>query len=729
MKKKKQSQPKPLETKKMGSIPVPERKFPWAAALIVAGITFLVYLPALRNGFVGAWDDNVYVYNNQAIQSLSLEFFKWVFTSEAIGLWHPMTMFSLAVDYAGYGLNPWGYHLTNNIFHTLNTLLVFILVFRLVEQVYPDENRFDKKAFIAGAVTALLFGIHPLHVESVAWISERKDVLCAFFYLLSLLAYLKYVSSPDSKKPLFYIISLILFIAALMSKPMAVSLPLVLLILDFYPLGRLSIDRKYMNIKPILIEKLPFFIFSFVVALATLWASQVGGALRTSTEYPLMGRVFGAIYAYIFYLTKMILPNNLAPFYPHPTMVGIGPFIIKYLGSLIIFMMITFFSIRSFKRNRFFLVAWLYYVVTLVPVIGIIQVGGQIAADRYTYLPGLGPFLLIGLGVAYLYEIYDHRKLLIIFASFFLLWMSKMTVTQINIWKDPVTLWSHEMKMFPSVYISYNNRGNAYKEAGEFQKAIKDYDEAIKLNPKEPLLYVNRGVAYSYLGKHQEGTIDLNEAIKLNPKYLLAYYNRGALFQESGDFKQAIKDYGKVIELNPKHAEAYYNRGMAYDSLGDYQEALKDYSRAIELDRKHIDAYYKRGGIFFEKGDYQQAINDYSKITELNTQHADAYYNRGVVYNSMGNYLQALNDFDIAIELNSKDSMYYTNRGSAYSSVGNHEQAIKNYNKAIELNSKDPYAYYNLGNVYAQIGNTEQAIINYKKAADLGLKEAQSLLK
>lgn len=660
----------------------------WALPLTVALITFLVYLPALKNGFVN-WDDGSYVYENYAIRTLDVAFFKWAFTNQVVGHWHPLTMFSYALNYAVWGLEPWGYHLTNNLFHALNTLLVFLLTVKVVNQNSSDEGR-QKKALITGGVTALLFGIHPMHVESVAWVSERKDVLSAFFYLLSLLAYLSYASAINTRKSFYYAICLFLFVMALMSKPMAVSLPVILLILDFYPLGRLTI-----NIKTMLLEKVPFFLLSLLASFTTIWAHYLAGSEGIIELSSLMMRICIAMRAYIFYLLKLILPTDLAPLYPRPLKIYyLG---IDYLGSFLLLAVITYLCVHLFKRNKLFLGIWMYYIVTLIPVIGIIQIGRHAAADRYVYLPSIGPFLLVGLTVSYLYQRYSQKQYrtaivggaLIIFGI-----LALMTVQQIAVWRNSITLWSHEITLFPSA-LSYSNRAGAYDKLGNHLKAIADF----------------------------------NTAIEIDPQYTEAYNNRGLVYNAVGDYQKAIKDYNKALEIDPQYVLAYNNRGLAYDSLGDFELAMKDYKAAIELDPGNAKAYYNRGNSYFKTGNYQSAIQDYNKIVELDPQYLMAYYNLGTAYNGIGNYKQAIKAFTKAIKLEPDDTRAYTNRGSAYSNLGDYKTAVLDFSMAVKIDPINTSAYYNLGVAYSQIGDAENSIANYKKAAALGLKEAQDYLR
>jgi len=543
-------------------------------AFIIALTTFLVYLPALENGFVN-WDDYVYVYKNSNIQSLDFRFLKWASSAVVSSNWHPLTILSYAVDYAFWGLNPIGYHLTNIVLHAVNTFLVFVLAYKLIS--------YSKlPAIFISAIIALLFGIHPLHVESVAWVSERKDVLCGVFFLLTIISYIRYISDV-SRKRLFYFISLIFFIFSLTSKPMAVSLPVVLLILDYYPFNRL----KTHGTKRLLIEKFPFLLLSLASSIITIWAQSTEGALKTLEKLPLLERIVVAGRAYVFYLEKMILPLDLAPLYPYPIKgVFSSP---EYIAFLVIFLIITAVTIRSFKKNSLFLAVWLYYIITLLPVIGIVQVGGQAAADRYTYLPSLGPFLIGGILIGTLYERASkkHRIPIIAVLLLFLGIFINMTINQIGIWRDPITLWSHEIKIFPeSAYVAYSNRGIVYFDLKNYTQAINDFNKAIELNPQYVKAYYNRGVAYNSLGMYEQALNDLNIAIELNPQDAKACHTRGITYANSGNYQKAIMDLQKAIELDPGYAEAYYNTGLVYQRIGDREKALAYFNKAAELNRK-----------------------------------------------------------------------------------------------------------------------------------------------
>lgn len=706
-----------------------DKRILWTIALLVSLATFITYLPALTNGFVN-WDDDEYVLYNPNIKSINIGFFKWVLTSYFFTNWHPLTIFSLAVDYSIWGLNPFGYHLTNVVLHVLNTSLVFILALKLIKlRITTSENRTDvlpyapiiKSGLITAAVTALLFGIHPLHVESVAWVSERKDVLCAFFFLSTILAYLRYASNAKGKR-LYYTLSLTFFLLALMSKAMAVTLPVALLILDLYPLERLAAKG---SLKKLLTEKIPFLLLSLISSLMAVSAQESAGALVTMEQFPLVSRLFVTMHSYIFYIAKMAFPSNLAPFYPYPSSTEVFSF--AYVCSAMSFVTVTILCIWKFRKNRLFSSIWLYYVATLLPVIGVVKAGEFAAADRYTYLPSLSLFLLAGIGVGALFERVPKRvsrgmvfTILLVLFGFFM----SGTAKQIAVWRDSITLWNREIKLYPYVSSSYMNRGIAHRDSENYQEAITDLTKAIELNPEFAYAYYNRGFTFMDLGNYRQAIADLTKAIELSPKQYVpvAYLNRGTAYGSSGNYQQAIADFTKAIELNPKYADAHYNRGFTFLNLGDYQQAITDLTKAIELNSKLAEAYNSRGAALMGLGNYQQAVTDLTKAIELDPALAEAYNNLGAAYGELGDYQKAIEAFNNAIGINPEDKRAYYNRGMAYSELGDPRSAIMDFGKVIELDPNDATAYYSLGDAYSRMGNSQEAGIYYRRAADLGLK-------
>lgn len=522
-------------------------RYKYTLAASVALLAFLVYLPALRNEFV-YWDDNLYIVENPDIRSLDMALFRWAFFGFHVSNWHPITWMSHAVDYALWGMNPLGHHLTNIVLHAINTALVVMLTLKLLEIAQERIQRNAAASFLTGrtvltaaGVTGLLFGVHPVHVESVAWAAERKDLLCALFFLLSVLAYVKAVGrmrqstdgigqSAGFKKLTLGAMpsSLCFFALALMSKPMAVSLPAVLLILDWHPLKKI---RSFQTSWSAIVEKIPFLYLSLASSILAIIAQKAGGALSTIDKVPLSIRLLVASKSLIAYLGKMLLPVNLIPLYPYPRDVSLLS--IEYLAAILLVMGVTAACVVLAKKQQIWLAAWGYYVLTLMPVLGIVQVGNQAMADRYTYLPSLGLFFLAGVGAAWISEKIFWNKSRALFTRgagvtisvLLVLCLSYLTVRQTAVWRDSLSLWTYVIEKEPrKIPLAYNNRGMVFFKVGKFNQAIADF----------------------------------NQAIAMVPEYAKAYYNRGSAYDKMGELDKAIADYRKTILLDPFYYEAYY---------------------------------------------------------------------------------------------------------------------------------------------------------------------------
>lgn len=664
-------------------------------AAAIAVITFLVFLPSLKGEFL-IWDDNLLISDNHNIRSLDLNFFKWAFTDVAIAAWYPVTVTSFAVDYAFWGQDPFGYHLTNNIFHALNTFLVFVLVFSLVNLGSTKKRDGIMMPLVSAIVTAVLFGIHPLRVESVAWIAERKDVLYSFFYILTILSYLKY-NSVTAHKTRYYTLSIFFFSMSLMSKSMAVTLPIVLIILDYFPLRRLLPDEGASNIKKVLVEKIPFIGLSLLVSAVALMTHHETGALRDLEAVPVLVRFFVSMKGYIFYLYKMLWPTDLSPYYPYPLNVAV--FSLEYMGALILFLIITAVSIYFFRKKKIIPAVWFYYVLTLLPVIGIAQTGSYAAANRYTYLPGLGPLLLVGLMAGNVFVSTSKKQVKTLLVVLFLVLTGvfiNMTIKQMPVWKDTVSLWSYQIKLYPGrIPLAYLNRGVIYYEKGEFEKSIEDYSKVIEIDPRHAKAYSNRGSAHEGLG----------------------------------NFELAIKNFTKAIELSPELPGLYSNRGNALMRLKRYEGAIKDYNRAIKIDPEYTKAYSNRGVAYGKLGKYELAIRDYGRSIEIAPWKAMTYNNRGFTYESVGRYKEALRDYTKAVELEPGYAKVFNNRGNTYRKIGELKKAIDDYKKALRLDPGNSTSYFYLGLCYESMGEKERSIENIKKAAGLGNIKAADYLK
>ncbi len=608
------------------------KNYKYYLAVSIALVTFLVYLTALQNAYVN-WDDEAYVFENPYIRTFNVTFFKWAFLNFYLSNWHPLTWVSHALDYALWGLNPLGHHLTSIILHAANTFLVALLILKLLEArkagTTPNEAPSflaERPILIAAGVTGLLFGLHPLHVESAAWIAERKDLLCALFFLLSIIVYAKYISGQQSKgngneetgRKNFlinrhYLIALVLFILALLSKPMAVTLPVVLLILDWYPFTRI---RSWKTFWAAGIEKLPFIALSLFSSILTVLAQR--DALQSTEFAPVSTRLLVGAKSLIAYLLKMVWPLNLVPYYPYPRNMSLFSF--QNLSAVVLVIGITLVCAVMARKQKLLLSVWGYYVVTLIPVLGIVQVGHQEMADRYTYLPSIGPFLLAGLGAAW-GSAKSHKsgnwpaaaRTLVLAGSIFIFaCLPYVTIEQIGIWKNSIALWNYVIKMEPDrVPEAYYNRGLAFDKMGQLDRALADYDKAISLNPYFWGPSINRGLIYYKIGQLDRAVADFDHVISLNPAHAGAYYNRGLVFDKMGRLDKALADYDRAISLSPYDADAYNNRGLVFYKIGQLDRAIADFDHAIFLNPAYSEAYYSRGLAFQESGQPDKANRDF----------------------------------------------------------------------------------------------------------------------
>jgi tetratricopeptide (TPR) repeat protein len=586
-------------------------------SFLLFALTLLTYAPSLQNGFV--WDDEKYILENTHIHSLNAQSVHWMLTSSHASNWHPLTWFSHSLDYTLWGPEPGRHHLINTIFHGLNTSLVFFIIITILSSIKSAWLQ-PLRILTAGTTTSLLFALHPLHVESVAWAAERKDLLSAFFFLASLLAYLWYTSPASPKqKAARFALCLFLFVLALMSKPMAVSLPLILLLLDYYPLKRFTQPAsKYF---PVLLEKIPFLILSIASSIITVIAQRAGGSIHSLEQVSISYRLLNAMWAITHYLNKIVLPFNLVPFYPFT----FHPYAAYLLPATTILLVTTLCVGAAKKRHYFWLVAWLYFLVTLLPVLGIIQVGGQAAADRYTYLPSLSPFFLAGLGIAWIIK---KGSLVRLKSGFFLLAvfslcatifsLGYLTRTQIGVWKTPETLWKCVIRAYPETPVAHYNLGTFYGKTDNLDKAVFHLKKAIAFDPDYKEAHNNLGTAYFKKGKLDEAILEYKREIAINPRYAATHNNLGIVYYSKGLLDDAAAFYKKAITLDPRSAQTHHNLGTTHQRKGEIKKAIASYKQAIAIDPTLDMSHHNMGTIYAKQGKLKAAVKEYKIALSLN---------------------------------------------------------------------------------------------------------------
>ncbi|KUG21877.1 hypothetical protein ASZ90_008345 [hydrocarbon metagenome] len=552
-------------------------------------LTLVVYWPVQNYEFIN-YDDEVYVTDNYRIQQgLTLKNITNTFSDFHTSNWHPLTMISHMLDWQLFGFRAGGHHWTNVIIHIFNTILLFLLFNKLTGAVWKS------------ALIAALFAIHPINVQSVAWISERKNVLSTFFWIVTILFYVRYVKQPDWKKylPIFFCFAL-----GLMAKPMLVTLPFVLLLLDYWPLNRTQIKLPNRNedkvkgemfpldknrkISFLILEKVPLFILSVISVFFTIYGARYVRTI-TSLEYlPFSLRIPNSINSYVLYIKKLFWPNDLAVFYP----ISHIP-VWQCLVAALFLLGITFFVCRYFRKHPYLPVGWFWYLGTLVPVIGIVQVGTQAMADRYAYVPFIGLFVIIAWGAENLsFKNNIFKKTIIFMAVFIIIALTITAYNQVKVWRDTVTLFEDTLKKTKNNYVAYDVLGFDAARKNENERALMNYYMAQKSNPKFYPAYNNAGIVLIKMGRRNEAFKNFEMTLKVNKFSAPAYYNIGLLYLKDNNLDKSMMLFKKAIEIQPDYIEAYNNLGVVYIKKGMIRESISNFQKSLEINPSYREAQH-----------------------------------------------------------------------------------------------------------------------------------------
>jgi tetratricopeptide (TPR) repeat protein len=648
------------------------------------------------------YDDISYVTENPYVQQgLTRDSFIWAFTATHSANWHPLTWLSHMLDIELYGMNPGPHHLTNVLFHIGNTLLLFLLLRRMTGAVWRS-----------GTVAAL-FALHPLHVESVAWVAERKDVLSTFFWILTLLAYTRYTEKTGIKT---YVPVLIWFIMGLLSKPMLVTLPFVLLLLDYWPLGRIGNSPQFSNLRGLLLEKIPLFIFSAISSIITFFVQQGGGAVGSLEVCPLTIRIANALIAYVAYLGKMLYPFNLSYFYPYSFKIPIWQPIAA--SFFIVFMFLL--AIKFAKQHPYFPLGWLWYMGTLVPVIGLVQVGSQSMADRYTYIPLIGIFILMVWGVTALVSGKAYGKtFLCTITPAVLLVLITTTYFQITYWQNGITLFEHALHAVKDNALNRNNLGVALSNKGKLDEAIGHYSRAVQISPDYADAYKNMGVALSKQGKANKAVGHYLEALRIRPNDTEALNLMGVALEKLGKTDEAAQYYSRSLKADPRNARAHNNIATLMANQGRSDDAFLHLTEALRLDPNYEEAHYNMGNILSAQGKIVQAMGHYSRAIELNPDDADNYNNMGSSLLGIGKQEQAAIYFQKALEINPEHTQARNNLKQLEDARKEADQLAAKMREEFGEHPDNPDLYYQVGNLYKQRGFPEEAARQYENAIRL----------
>jgi len=627
-------------------------------SVLLAVIVGIAFGRALCNDFVGYDDQSYVVLNPRVTNGFTLAGIQWAFTHVHATNWHPLTMISHMLDCQLYGLQPWGHHLTSMLLHAAAAILLFLALRELTGNLWPS-------VFVAA-----VFAVHPLRVESVAWVSERKDVLSGVFFMLILWAYWRYTRG-NSARSFWYITVVVLFTLGLMCKPTLVTVPFVLLLLDYWPLGRtqlspfLSRGITRETWSRLVFEKLPLFGLSAASCAITLLAQKQ--ALEASLKPPLVERVGNALVSYAVYLGQMVWPARLAVLYPYPEGNLRIPHVVLAL-LLLLMISVAFFLWR--KKYPFLLVGWLWYLGMLVPMIGIIQVGSQVRADRYAYLPQIGLYLLLAWSAMELFNQWRRsRVILAAAASLIIIALITRSYFQTFYWQDTETLWKHATATTSNNYIASNNLAQFLFQSGRFDEAIAECQKALKIKPDFASAHNNLGAA---LVENRRG-------------------GNGARRQD-GAVDEAIVHYQRALQIDPDFAQAHSNLGTALLLKGQLNEAIVHYQKALEINPNFAEARYSLGNAFLAEGKYGESIANYEAALRIRPDYFEAHYNLGRVLATIGKTDEALKQFNEALRINRNSARLHCTLGSLLGRMGHREEAIAHLAEALRLEPDYEYA-------------------------------------
>ena len=654
-----------------------------AAALLLA-MSFAIYFPVLDYQFVDL-DDDLYVTDNLRVQrGLTWENFWWATTAVEAGFWHPLTWWSHMLDYRLFGLNPSGHHLTSLLLHLVNVLLLFWVLQELTGALWPSF-------FVAA-----LFAVHPLNVESVAWIAERKNVLSMLFWLLTMWAYAVYVRNPGWKA--YLMVAGLLFLG-LGAKAMLVTLPCVLLLLDYWPLGRLGTSwsefRK--RFPKLVLEKAPLLMLVIVIGIVTIYAEQEMGAVGSLDQYPFDVRLANAAVSYLGYLAKMLWPAYLVVFYPHP---GYSLAAWQVGLSFATLTLISVLVVRGARRRPYLLMGWLWYLGTLLPVSGLIQIGDHGMADRYAYVPLIGVFILMTwLGAEWLARSRLRKELWVGLLSLLLLALSLNSRLQLSYWQNGVTLLAHAIRSTDNNYLAHNNLGAALLNRGQFEESVQQLWQALAVRPNDPGTLYNLGLARMRMGERERAVELFSKALQHNPRLVRAHNNLGTMLMAQGRMEEASQRFLKALEIDPSAAEVHDNLGASLAQSGRLEKAIVHFRKALEINPHRVQAHNNLAAALEMLGNGGEAVAHYYSALGLNPNLHLTHHNLGKALLDQGDLAGAAHHFSrlLQIQPDFADGYYYL--GLVRKAQGRTAEAIECFERVLKARPDDPRASRDLANL------------------------------
>ena len=661
-------------------------------------MTAITFLPALNNDFVN-WDDFDTLVNNSRYQGLGLAQLRWMFTTFFLGHYQPLTWITWSLDYLLWGKEPFGFHLTNLLIHGANAVLFYFIgrrLLRLAFSQHADDHQIH--LFLSTAFAALVFALHPLRVESVAWITERRDVLSAHILFWTVICYLQaaHVQELQSARYGWLAASLCLYFISLLAKATGMTLALVLIILDIYPLRRLSADpRRWVgaNARRVLIEKLPFLFLGIIFAVVALFAQEQAGALSRLESYPVSRRIAQALYGSCFYIWKTLLPVGLSPFYqlyPKPNV--FSPLDFPFIASAIVVLVITIASIALKKRWPALLAAWACYIVVVLPVLGLAQSGPQFVADRYSYLSCTSWALLAGAGVFLalprardLSHSQEKTLLTTVLAALILLVLAVLAWNQTCVWRNSENLWRRALAVNPRSTRALLYLGTIFRTQGRFEEATSLYEQALRIDPDYADAEYNLAHAFAQLNRLDLAIQHLRKYMDKQPPTAFPHVEMGNLLNRQGKTAEAIAEYRTALKIDARSADAHSALGSALAQLGELEQATKELSRAVELSPRTGDFYLSLGNLLVKQDRLSEAAEKFREAIRISPGLLPARNNLGRLLAAQGDLPGAMEIFREALRIDPTFAPAHESLALALDQIGKKEEAMEHYREAVRL--------------------------------------------
>jgi protein O-mannosyl-transferase len=662
--------------------------------LSIVVLTFVAFLPSLQNGFVN-WDDEAVLLDNPNYRGLGWEQLRWMFTTFHMSVYRPIAWITMGIDYLIWGMEPFGYHLTSLFFHCANAVLFYFVALRLLRLAMSTTDELTLPLRVAAGFAALFFALHPLRVEPVAWESGEDNLVAGFFFMLTLLCYLRAaaITGTGLHRWVWMGGASILYALSILSKALTVPLPLALLVLDVYPLKRLKTDPRtwfQREARHILWEKIPFLLFAVPVAIVAVLAKQSTGAVAPVASIGWFPRLMQSFYGLAFYLQKTIAPWGLSPLYERP--IPFNPWDWPFLLSGVIVLAV---SIGLGVVRRFWpagLAAWVYYAVILLPSLGVITYGPQLVGDRYSYFSCLSWALLAGAGVFHFWkrraagEMSAQVFLLVNgLAGVLLIGLGVLTWKQTQIWHDSERLWRHALALDDKSSFAHNNLGLVLAKRDALEEAIDQFRRAVDVDPAFVEAYTNLGNFLAQRGFRDEAIVHLQHALQIEPTFVNAHNTLGNILADIGALDEAIQHFRKALQTNPQSAMTHYNLGRTLAKHGDAEEAIVQYRQSLEIDPGDVDVHNNLGLLLLSQGNIDQAILQFREAIRVNPNYAKAYFNLGKVDAQQDRLDEAIANFQKALQIQPGVAEIHENLARALARQGKRTEALQEYQEALRL--------------------------------------------